>query len=222
MWSRAGDVDVLDGGATNSAGELGKDTHAFEWIVRSGRGPGPRIGRARKRARMTDVDLVVRDAVAQDVPRLQDIERAAAQIFRGLGLIDLDDMVVVSEEQHRAAIAADLSVVVEAGGEVVGYAMGEAHLPACYLHEVDVAPSHGRRGAGTLLVDAFCRKAASHGATRVILSTFTEPPWNAPFYRRMGFVDLARTDFLPWMEAIEAEQAAFLDLSTRTFMTRQL
>lgn len=166
--------------------------------------------------------FVVRDTIPKDVARLQEIERLAAELFRGLGLIDVDSMSVVSDEQHRAAISADLSVVVEAGGVIVGYAMGEAHLPACYLHEVDVAPSHGRRGAGALLVTRFCEKAAARGGTHVVLSTFTEPPWNAPFYRRMGFVDLARTDFLPWMEAIAAEQAAFLDLSRRTFMRRPL
>jgi len=166
--------------------------------------------------------FVVRDARPEDIPRLQAIERAAAELFRGTGLIDIDRMSVLPADEHRAAIEDHLSLVAEADGAVVGFVMGEAYPPACYLHELDVAPSHGRRGAGALLVDAFCRRAAARGATRVVLSTFIGPAWNAPLYRRLGFADLPASELLPWMEAIAAAHAVFLDPSTRTFMARRI
>jgi hypothetical protein len=37
-----------------------------------------------------------------------------------------------------------------------------------------------------------------------------------------GFADLPASELLPWMEAIAADHAAFLDPSTRTSMTRRL
>ncbi|NWG54152.1 MAG: hypothetical protein HXY28_10565 [Hydrogenophilaceae bacterium] len=47
-------------------------------------------------------------------------------------------------------------------------------------------------------------------------------PWNAPFYRTCGFVDLPRTAYKPWMHAVEADQARILDIATRVFMRRPL
>ena len=60
--------------------------------------------------------------------------------------------------------------------------------------------------------------ARARGARDIYLATFRDPPWNAPFYRKLGFHDVARADYLPWMSALEEGQAAFLDLSTRVFM----
>jgi len=34
----------------------------------------------------------------------------------------------------------------------------------------------------------------------------------------MGFTDVDRADYLPWMTAMEAAQTSFLDLSTRVFL----
>ena len=64
----------------------------------------------------------------------------------------------------------------------------------------------------------FIDAAKAKGARAVYLSTFRTPQWNAPFYRKLGFVDVARADYLPWMSAIENQQAKFLDVNTRVFM----
>jgi hypothetical protein len=34
----------------------------------------------------------------------------------------------------------------------------------------------------------------------------------------MGFQDVERANYLPWMVEIEAQQAEFLDIATRVFM----
>ena len=36
--------------------------------------------------------------------------------------------------------------------------------------------------------------ARNSGFTAITLTTFADVPWNAPFYRRMGFVELAAAD----------------------------
>ena len=68
----------------------------------------------------------------------------------------------------------------------------------------------------------FIALARAKGAGAVYLSTFRDPPWNAPFYRKMGFRDVARGDYLPWMMAMETEQAKFLDIATRVFMRAEV
>ena len=161
---------------------------------------------------------LIRPAAAAEIFRLQEIERAAAELFRGSGLIDIDHMAVVSLTDHVAAITAGLSLVCEMDNRVAGFAMGEWQGRDAYLHELDVDPAFQKRGAGAALVRAFVEAARTRGARDIYLATFREPPWNAPFYRKLGFHDVARADYLPWMTALEESQASFLDLSTRVFM----
>ena len=152
------------------------------------------------------------------------MERAAAELFRPLGLLTLTDdgAGVQSEADHARAIANGLSLVLECNGERAGFAMGEPRDLDVYLQEIDVHPDFQRRGLGAILLNAFIEDARARGAASVILSTFRHVPWNAPFYAKHGFAELPQTDYRPWMRAIEQEQAKMLDLSTRLFMRRTL
>jgi len=165
---------------------------------------------------------VIRATHLADIPKLREIERAAADLFRGSPLIDVEAMSVLGESDHIAAIDAGLSFVALADGDLAGFVMGEIHNGHAYLHELDVDPAHQRKAIGTKLVDHFCNALAAAGHTAVWLSTFRDPPWNAPYYRRLGFEDVPRADYAQWMRAIESEQAKFLDLNTRVFMRRAL
>jgi hypothetical protein len=55
---------------------------------------------------------------------------------------------------------------------------------------MDVLAEHGRRGIGGRLLETVCTSAREHGYAAVTLSTFRDVPWNDPFCRRHGFVDL--------------------------------
>ncbi len=161
---------------------------------------------------------MIRPSATADIFRLQEIERAAAELFRGSGLIDIDNMAVVSLTDHIASITAGLSFVCQVEGRVAGFAIGEWQGRDAYLHELDVDPAYQKRGIGASLVRAFADGARTSGADDIYLATFRDPPWNAPFYRKLGFEDVARADYLTWMTALEESQASFLDLSTRVFM----
>jgi GNAT superfamily N-acetyltransferase len=164
------------------------------------------------------VNVTLRPAAIADIPRMQQIEQDAATLFAGLGLIDIDEMATASISDHCRSIDEGLSLVAEAEGRVAGFVIGSRYGEDVYLHELDVARDYQRRGIGAVLVQAFLDLARAHGAPRVYLSTFREPPWNAPFYRGLGFRDVPRTDYLPWMTEIERRQAEFLDIATRVFM----
>lgn len=164
------------------------------------------------------MSVVLRAGHVADVFRLQEIERAAAELFRNSDLIDITAMSVVSLGDHGTSMEQGLSFVAEADGRIAGFAMGDMHFDDAYLHELDVDPAYQQRGIGAELVKRFVSGARAKGAKAVYLSTFKTPPWNAPFYRKLGFVDVARGDYLRWMSAIETEQAKFLDIETRVFM----
>ena len=161
---------------------------------------------------------MLRPAAIADIPRMQQIEQDAATLFAGLDLIDIDEMATASIGDHCRAIDEGLSLVAEAEGRVAGFVIGARYDADVYLHELDVGRDYQRKGIGAELVHAFLALARAHGAPRVYLSTFRDPPWNAPFYRGLGFRDVARTDYLPWMAEIERRQAEFLDIATRVFM----
>ena len=164
------------------------------------------------------MDVSIRATHALDIFRLQEIERQAAELFRDSDLIDIDAMSVASMGEHETSIQQGLSFVAEAEGRVAGFVFGEMHFDDAYLHELDVDPAFGQRGIGAALVKRFASGARTKGAKAVYLSTFRDPKWNAPFYRKLGFVDVARGDYLRWMSAIETAQAKFLDVNTRVFM----
>lgn len=164
--------------------------------------------------------ITLRNATAADIFRLQEIERKAADLFRGSGLIDVDAMSVMPMRDHIACIETGVSIVAEADGRIAGFVIGELHDDVAYLRELDVDPALQKRGIGAMLVQAFTARARVEGATATYLSTFRDPPWNAPFYRKLGFVDVDRAHYLDWMTDLETAQAAFLDLSTRLFMRR--
>jgi GNAT superfamily N-acetyltransferase len=95
---------------------------------------------------------------------------------------------------------------------------GRAHLD-----EVSVDPAHGRRGLGTRLVEFAVAWAAARGLPAITLSTFEGVPWNAPFYRRLGFRVLEEHELTPGLLGIrEAEARNGLDVKARVFMRREV
>lgn len=149
---------------------------------------------------------------------MQEIENDAGELFDGLGLVDFDDLAPVNILDHAHAIDAGLSLIAEVDGRAAGFVMGVVYERDAYLHELDVERAHQRGGIGKALVSAFVDLAQARSAASVYLSTFRDPPWNAPFYARVGFQEVARQHYLPWMTAIEVQQAKFLDIRTRVFM----
>ncbi len=153
---------------------------------------------------------------------MQAIEADAAELFRGTGLIDLDDMDLFGAEAHRDAIDTGLSFIAEVEDIPAGFVIGEVYGADGCLHELDVSLAHQRMGIGARLVETFCTHCKALGLRSVYLSTFRELAWNAPFYARLGFEAVSRDAYLPWMKTIEAEQARSLDISKRVFMRRCL
>jgi hypothetical protein len=55
------------------------------------------------------------------------------------------------------------------------------------------------------------------------LTTFTDVPWNAPYYQRLGFRRLSDDKLTPGLRAIRAREAAIgLDRWPRCCMRRDL
>ena len=84
--------------------------------------------------------------------------------------------------------------------------------------------SAGRRGIGRALVEASCGWAEQAGYRSVTLCTYRDVPWNGPFYRSAGFVELAPDALVCRPGGVRATERAngLDDLGPRVVMIRHL
>jgi hypothetical protein len=74
-----------------------------------------------------------------------------------------------------------------------------------------------------MLVLHVCRWAVSNGYESVTLTTFRDPPWNMPFYARLGFEVVPREELSSALRAVvDDESRRGLDASHRVVMRRRL
>src|SRR5262245_64419083 len=77
------------------------------------------------------------------------------------------------------------------------------------------------RGLGTRLVLQVCDWAAGNGFGSVTLTTFRDVAWNMPFYARLGFEIVPRSQLSPALCAIvKDETRRGLDPTRRVVMRR--
>jgi GNAT superfamily N-acetyltransferase len=159
--------------------------------------------------------LVVRVAEPDDLLLVPDIDYRAESLYRvaGLALPDVD--------QTRDVLdAAKITLVI--GHPAFGFAQVDECDGLAQLRELSVLPGQMRQGHGTALLEAACAWAAEQGYPAITLTTFADVSWNAPYYRRRGFVDL---DVLTPGLAAEREQEKAIGLDAvgpRIAMRREL
>lgn len=163
-------------------------------------------------------------ADADDIEALAAIHRASDVLFEGLDLFDVDaaENDIPSDILREAIQCRHLFVARDADGDPVGFALTSERGGSLYLDQVSVHPDHGRKGIGAALVRRVVGEAKDRRLRSVTLSTFRDPPWNRPFYRKLGFRDIKPARLEPWMEEIQAAQAETLDIDKRCFMRRRL
>jgi ribosomal protein S18 acetylase RimI-like enzyme len=159
----------------------------------------------------------IRPATGADLPLLREIEGAAGECFRDVGMPEIADdepFPVPVLERFRAAGRA--WVAVDVTDRPVGYLLAEPVDGAVHVEQVSVHPSHARRGVGRALLDEVAP------ASPLTLTTFADVPWNAPYYARLGFRVLQESEWTPGLRAIRAREAAIgLDRWPRVCMRRE-
>ncbi len=163
---------------------------------------------------------VIRLAVPSETERLMQIEDEAGRLYASVGLpADLPGM--PRQMVERAIADGLLWVIADERETPIGFAMCWLRPDAIHLRELDVHPDHMRRGHGGCLLEHISKQAAERGLGYVTLTTFSNVPWNAPYYRRHGFESL-RDDSLPaWLAEIRrAELRLGLDAWPREAMQR--
>lgn len=164
---------------------------------------------------------MIRPATQADVPALQAIERAAGRWFAEIG------MTFVAEDPPPSSDAL-LSFVRDgrawvSGDPPVAYLLADIVDGNAHLEQVSVHPDFARRRVGLALLNHLIAWARARGLPAVTLTTFTDVPWNGPYYERLGFHYLRASETTPGLQAIRAAEATHgLDRWPRACMRRDL
>jgi GNAT superfamily N-acetyltransferase len=136
--------------------------------------------------------LAIRMARDQDVHLLAAVERSAAQAFTAYeGLQWLASGDVLNASQHQTFIGNGHAwVVVDEQDQPWGFLCGQDCGEDWHIVELSVAQAVQGQGLGRRLIAEVRRWAQQQGYSGLTLTTFSKVPWNAPFYTRLGFVQL--------------------------------
>ncbi|WP_225802116.1 GNAT family N-acetyltransferase [Streptomyces sp. NK15101] len=168
----------------------------------------------------------IRAAAPAELPLLQDIERAAGEPFRTLGMAAIaDDDPLPLDVLETYCRAGRAWVAVDAADRPVAYLLTDTVDGAAHIEQVSVHPDAARRGVGRALIEHLAAAAREQGLAALTLTTFAEVPWNAPYYARLGFRPLADSDpaLTEGLRAISRAEAAHgLSVWPRVCMRREV
>lgn len=164
------------------------------------------------------MSFAIRLAEPRDLQALESVELLAAQRFDASVLVSsLQKTTVPAQQLIDAQIHGMLWVAATIDQHVVAFLLAEKLDHALHIAEMSVVPSHGRQGIGAALLQAAKHHARDSGYQRVTLTTFAHVPWNAPFYSKQGFREMATSEVGAGL-ALRMEQERALGLEDRVAM----
>ncbi|GAA2342463.1 GNAT family N-acetyltransferase [Streptomyces cuspidosporus] len=167
----------------------------------------------------------IRQSTIEELPVLQDIERAAGLCFRDIGMDEIaDDEPLSLEELAGYQRAGRAWVAVNGDDRAVAYLITDPVDGNMHIEQVSVHPDSARRGLGRALIEHAAGRAAAEGARALTLTTFVDVAWNAPYYAaRCGFRTLGEDELTPGLREIRRHEAAHgLDRWPRVCMRRDV
>lgn len=166
----------------------------------------------------------IRPATDDDLPVLQEIERAAGKPFAEIGMAFVADDDPPSVEELRAhRDAGRCWAWFDEHGRAVAYLVADIVDNGVHIEQVSVHPDHARRGIGRELIDHVAGWARDAGFGSLTLTTYRDVPWNGPYYARLGFRTVADDALSPGLTRIRVEERKHgLDRWPRIVMRRGL
>ncbi|MDT7666025.1 MAG: hypothetical protein QOD04_5581 [Pseudonocardiales bacterium] len=181
----------------------------------------------------------IRLAQEDELPLVREVERASGEIFRDIGLAEIaDDEPLSLTELGHYQRAGRAWVTTEggterggaggaegggAGGKLLAFLLAEPVDGNLHIAQVAVHPAAAGRRLGAALIEHLARLAVADRAPRLTLTTYREVPWNAPYYRTLGFGEIPEPELGPRLRLIrDLERKAGLDRWPRVAMSRPL
>jgi len=93
-------------------------------------------------------------------------------------------------------------------GDILGFLVAERRGDGLHIWEVSVMQAQQGQGIGRQLIAAAVCAAREQRLARVTLTTFSDVPWNRPFYERLGFVCQPERESAAWLRGIVEQERA--------------
>ena len=165
--------------------------------------------------------IQIRLAGADDFAITETIERRSDELL--IKYLRATEWPPVARAEERARTLGFTLLATDAdSGEPVGFVQVTEGDEDAHLEQLSVLPERGRRGYGGRLVEAAAEEARRRGRAAMILRTFADVPWNAPFYAKHQFLEsVPTTGFQQALVGIE-DRLGLMVYGRRIQMTRQL
>lgn len=169
-------------------------------------------------------DFAIRLARAEDADALPAIELAAGKLFETVeGLAKVAGMHAIPADEQRRMIRKGHCLVATSEDTIIGFLSTEPFRRELHIREFSVHPDAQGKGIGSVLLRAIAIDAGNSGFQAITLTTFSDVPWNAPFYARHGFETIADLEAHPRLAAdIEQEVGHGLPRERRCAMIKFL
>ena len=151
------------------------------------------------------VAVRIRPLAPTEVAAAQEIERAAGEPFRAIGMPEIADDDPLPADVLLEFVHAGRAWAADLDGDPVAYLIALPVDGNLHIEQVSVHPAAAHRGIGRALIDHL---AAVSAVPALTLTTFTEVRWNAPYYVRCGFRILAEAELTPGLRAIRDAEIA--------------
>ncbi|HTV44488.1 MAG TPA: GNAT family N-acetyltransferase [Stellaceae bacterium] len=161
--------------------------------------------------------MLLRPADERDIPRLQEIEKAARARY---ATIDELSFAVKTPPIAADRLAQGDVVLAEEDDRVVGFVLTQAMDGMLYIANIAVEIGFSGRGIGAALVAAADKQARSKDLPSLILTTFKTPRWNGPWFRKLGFEPMPEDLVGPGLRAVLDRHRQFLDMRIRETLWR--
>jgi len=163
---------------------------------------------------------MIRLARQEDVAHLPDLERPAGAAFRDLDTASIaDDEPPSTNDLLAHQRAGQAWVATDDVDQPIAYLVVDVLDEAAHVEQVSVHPDYARQELGRALLDTAAAWAVQRGLTALTLTTFTDVPWNAPYYPRPGFRVVPEEMWTPGLRGIRGHEAAIgLDAWPRVAM----
>jgi GNAT superfamily N-acetyltransferase len=168
--------------------------------------------------------LRLRKATQSDAAIFPELEQSAGLSFRADREIAwLADAENLPATRYRDIIAEGWSWIAEGEqAQPVAFVAATIEGEELHLWEFNVQIEYQRRGIGRGLLQRLIAEATAAKFPAMTLTTFRDVPWNAPFYRSMGFELVAPGQLDPRLAGLLAKEARMgLPAARRCAMRRK-
>ncbi|WP_262285556.1 GNAT family N-acetyltransferase [Micromonospora sp. MA102] len=163
----------------------------------------------------------IRQAPAEVLASLAELQVAAGQVFRDVGMPEVaQNNVDMADLEARQA--AGQVWIGEYDGRIAGFVTASVVDGYAHIEQVSCVPDLAGQGIGRRLMEHVEVIGRHRGTSATTLTTFRDVPWNAPYYRRLGYRELSLHEVGPELQDILSAEAAYpgIDATKRCAMIK--